>query len=123
MNTLELEGEPAGIKVNTVAPLAVTRLTEALVPEEMKGKLRPEAVAPLVLYLCSEQCTESGLILNAGMGHYGRVAVVDGPGMTLADGDRVATPEDIHRNWAKIEAIEGGREYHDANAALGGMLG
>jgi putative sterol carrier protein len=122
MNTLELEGEPAGIKVNTVAPLAVTRLTEALVPEEMKGKLKPEAVAPLVLYLCSEECPVSGGVYSAGMGHFGRAAILTGPGVTLGEGDRLATPEEIAVNWKKIVSLAGGQEYRDANAALGDML-
>jgi len=122
MNTLKLEGEKSGIKVNTVAPLAVTRLTEELLPDEMRGALKPEAVAPLVIYLCSEKCLDSGLILNAGMGRYSRAAVVGGLGARLADGGRAATPEDIRRNWAKIHSIEAAQEYPDANAALGGML-
>jgi NAD(P)-dependent dehydrogenase (short-subunit alcohol dehydrogenase family)/acyl dehydratase/putative sterol carrier protein len=122
MNTLKLEGEKHGVKVNTVAPIAVTRLTEGLVPEEMRGRLRPEAVAPLVIYLCSEQCAESGLILNAGMGHFSRVAIVEGPGVTIGDGTTEVTPEEIHRNWGAIQAVEDAREYKDAMAALAGML-
>jgi NAD(P)-dependent dehydrogenase (short-subunit alcohol dehydrogenase family) len=123
MNTLKLEGEKSGIKVNTVAPLAATRLTEAVLPEEMKGKLRPEAVAPLVIVLCSEKCKASGLILNAGMGHYSRAAVVEGRGVRLGEADGGVTPEDVQRNWAMIHSIDGAQEYGDANAALGGVLG
>jgi putative sterol carrier protein len=32
------------------------------------------------------------------------------------------TVGDVHRNWASIENLEGAQEYHDANAALMGML-
>jgi putative sterol carrier protein len=122
MNTLKLEGERYGIKVNTVAPLALTRLTEGLMPEEMKGRLKPEAVAPLVMVLCSEQCAQTGAVYSAGMGHYGRAAILTGPGATLAQGDRLPTPEDIVANWGKIVSLAGAQEYADANAALGGML-
>jgi NAD(P)-dependent dehydrogenase (short-subunit alcohol dehydrogenase family) len=66
MNTLKLEGEKYGVKVNTVAPLATTRLTEDVFPPEVQEQLKPEFVVPLVLYLCSDKCTDSGLILNAG---------------------------------------------------------
>jgi NAD(P)-dependent dehydrogenase (short-subunit alcohol dehydrogenase family) len=122
MNTLKLEGEKHGVKVNTVAPIAVTRLTEGLVPEEMRGRLRPEAVAPLVIYLCSEQCPVSGAIYSAGMGHFGRVAILTGAGIDLGEAERPAAPEDIAASWKKIVSLEGAQEYRDANAALGGLL-
>jgi putative sterol carrier protein len=91
-------------------------------PEEMKGRLKAEAVAPLVMVLCSEQCTQTGAVYSAGMGHYGRAAILTGPGVTLAQGDRLPTPEEILANWEKIVSLAGAQEYADANAALGGML-
>jgi putative sterol carrier protein len=122
MNSLKLEGAKYDIKVNTVAPLAKTRLTEDVLPPEVAERLRPEYVAPLVLYLCSEQCTDSGLILNAGMGHYGRAAVVSAPGVMLGEGEQVPDVGDIHRNWTRIDDLNGAREYPDANTALMAML-
>jgi putative sterol carrier protein len=121
MNSLKLEGAKYGIKVNTVAPLAATRLTLDVLPPEFIDQLKPEFVAPLVLYLCSGQCTDSGLILNAGMGHYSRAAIVSAPGVTLGDGK---TPDlgEIHRSWAKIDSLRGTKEYAEANAALMDML-
>jgi putative sterol carrier protein len=122
MNTLKLEGAKYDIKVNTVAPLAATRLTEDVLPPDLADKLKPEFVAPLVLYLCSEGCTDSGLILNAGMGFYSRAAVVSGPGLLLGDGEQIPELGDIHKHWSKIENLQGAQEYPDANTALMAML-
>jgi len=47
MNSLKLEGKKYDIKCNTVAPLAHTRLTEDLLPPDLKDRLDPEFVAPL----------------------------------------------------------------------------
>jgi putative sterol carrier protein len=122
MNTLKLEGAKYNIKVNTVAPLAATRLTEDVLPPDFATQLQPEFVAPLVLYLCSEQCTDSGLILNAGMGFYSRAAVVSAPGVLLSEGEKFPEMGAIHQNWTRIDSLIGAREYHDANAALMDLL-
>ena len=122
MNTLKLEGKKYDIKVNTVAPIAATRLTQDILGPDLSEKLKPEFVAPLVLYLCSESCTDSGLTLNVGGGFFSRAAVVSGPGVLLGDGQEVPTLEEIHKNWAQINALEGGQEYRDANAALMAMM-
>ena len=118
MNTLKLEGEKYNIKVNTVAPLATTRLTEDVLPPDLTGKLDPELVTPLVLYLCSENCPVSGGIFNAGMGFFSRAAVVSGPGTRLGEPGEVPTPEAIAANWEKIISLQDAKEFDNANAAL-----
>jgi NAD(P)-dependent dehydrogenase (short-subunit alcohol dehydrogenase family)/acyl dehydratase/putative sterol carrier protein len=122
MNSLKIEGARYGIQVNTVAPLATTRLTEDVLPPDLAAKLKPEFVTPLVLYLCSEQCPVSGGIYNAGMGHFGRAAVVSGHGVYLGDGDRMPTPEAVAAHWQQILSLQGAEPYDDANAALMAML-
>ena len=72
MNVLSLEGEPKGIRVNTLAPGAITRMTENLQDPNRKGT--PEQVSPAVLYLCSEDAPQ-GLILQAADGRFSTISV------------------------------------------------
>ena len=122
MNTLKLEGEKHNIKVNTVAPIAGTRLTEDVLPPDLFEKLTPEFVAPLVLYLCSERCPVNGAIYNAGMGYFNRVAFLTGPGAVIGDGKEVPTPEAVAANMDKIKSLDGAEEFPNATAAFGPML-
>ena len=80
MNVLALEGESKGIKVNTLAPGAITRLTESLADTNRRG--RPEQVSPAVLYLCSEKAPQ-GIILQAADGRFSRIRVNVGEAIDL----------------------------------------
>jgi putative sterol carrier protein len=122
MNTLKLEGEKHDIKVNTVVPIAGTRLTEGVLPPEVFERLKPEFVAPMVLYLCSEGCEENGMIFNAGTGFFNRAAIVTGPGMLVGDGKTVPTLEEIHKNWEPINSLSNAKEHVNAVAAYGPIL-
>jgi len=122
MNTVKLEGEKYNIRVNSVAPIAATRLTEDLLPPEAFEKLKPEFVAPLVLYLCSEGCAENGMVFNAGMGYFNRAGVISGKGAVLGDGKTPPTAEEIARHWDDINSLEGAKEYYNATTALGAMM-
>jgi 3-hydroxy-3-methylglutaryl CoA synthase/NAD(P)-dependent dehydrogenase (short-subunit alcohol dehydrogenase family)/putative sterol carrier protein len=122
MNTLKLEGDKYNIKVNCIAPVATTRLTDDILPPDLQDKLLPDFVAPMVLYLSSDQCEETGMIFNAGMGCFNRAAVVSGPGTVIGGGDAPPSPEEIHRHWEEIENMSGAAEFYNATAALGDML-
>jgi 3-hydroxy-3-methylglutaryl CoA synthase/NAD(P)-dependent dehydrogenase (short-subunit alcohol dehydrogenase family)/putative sterol carrier protein len=122
MNTLKLEGEKHNIKVNTVAPIAATRLTEDVLPPDLFEKLKPEFVTPLILVLCSEGCKDNGQVFNAGFGYFNKAAVVSGPGITLGAGKTIPSVEDIHQNWPAINNLEGAKEFASATSALGAMF-
>ena len=122
MNTLKLEGEKHGIKVNALAPIAATRLTEELLPPDLSEKMKPDFVAPLVLLLCSEECRVSGRVYSAGMGYYSRVGLVTGQGTVIGDGKQIPSPELVERHINDICSLAGAVEHFDATTALGAML-
>ncbi|RPJ16585.1 MAG: SDR family NAD(P)-dependent oxidoreductase [Desulfobacteraceae bacterium] len=123
MNALKLEGEKYNIKINTVAPVAASRLTEDVMPPDFLEKLKPEFVAPIVLFLCSEKCPVSGNIYNAGMSCFNRAAVVTGPGAALGGQDKPETLEGIIANLDKIKSLKSGKEYFQLNDQIGDVLG
>lgn len=121
MNVLKLEGAKYNIKVNTIAPLAASRMTENLMPPEMLSKLGPELVSPIVGYLCSEDCQESGGIYTVGGGHYGRIAVMEGKGCAIKSD--VVTIDDIKDNFEAINSLEDATYYPTLNDETGSFIG
>jgi 3-hydroxy-3-methylglutaryl CoA synthase/NAD(P)-dependent dehydrogenase (short-subunit alcohol dehydrogenase family)/putative sterol carrier protein len=122
MNTLKLEGMKHNIHINTIAPIAVSRLTEDVMPPDLFERSKLEFVVPLVIVLCSEACQESGSIFNCGMGYVNRAAVLTGPAVQLGDQNHPPTPELIHENWGKINSLDGAREYKEANSAVFALI-
>jgi hypothetical protein len=91
-------------------------------PNAAKQKAMPEMVSPLVLYLCSDVCQDTGLIFNAGGGFYNRAALVSGKGISLARNGSLPTVEDIHENWSEITEV-GDQMFRDVKGAILYMMG
>ena len=106
MNVSKLEGAKYNVMVNIIAPIAATRMTMNLMSEDRLASTRPELVAPAVTYLASPQCTESGIIIEAGGGAFNRCSFVKSPGVTF---DPAETPDAdwFEGRWAAITDLTG----------------
>ncbi len=112
MNTLKIEGQKDNIKVNSLAPVAATRMTENLMPPEMLEVLQPEYVTPGVLVLVHEDAP-TGEILCAGAGVFAKAQLVESQGLYLGRED--LTPEKVKEAWDKISDFTNAEPFFMGN--------
>lgn len=98
MNSMKIEGAKNNIHTNSIAPVAATRMTENLMPEEVLEKLGPELVTPAAIFLVSEDAP-NGVILQAQGGQYSLATVVENNGLNLGVD---ATADDVAANYEAI---------------------
>lgn len=131
MNVLHLEGAKYNIRVNSLAPVAATRMTENLMPPAALDLLTPEAVSAGLVYLVSEDAP-SRVVLAAGAGGFAASKIYETDGIYLPPDQQ--TPENIAANidaildtGAQKEFQQGGEQgvkfLGKAAAALGVKLG
>jgi 3-hydroxyacyl-CoA dehydrogenase/3a,7a,12a-trihydroxy-5b-cholest-24-enoyl-CoA hydratase len=104
-NTLAVEGRKRNVFVNTIAPIAGSRLTETILPKEITDALRPEYVSPLVLWLCHEDCDENGGLFEVGGGYFGKLRWERSAGKMYRVG-RAISAEDVKSAWKAITGFE-----------------
>jgi len=99
MQTLAIEGAKHGIRVNSLAPTAATRMTADLMPEAVLAALRPEAVVPAMLVLVAEDAP-TRTVLCAGAGH------VEAAHITLTQGTWIGLDGDApERLQAQLQHV------------------
>lgn len=98
MNSLKIEGAKNNIHTNTIAPVAATRMTENLMPEEVLDKLGPELVTPAAIFLVSESAP-NGVILQAQGGKFSLAGIFENEGVNIGVD---ATVDDIAENYEAI---------------------
>lgn len=117
MNALKHEGTKYNINVNTVAPMALTRMTVDIMSEKIKPLVKPEFVTPLVAWFCAEENTTTGDTVEAGAGYYAKVQIVEGAGTVLGGGE-VPSPEDIQASYDTITDMSQAQPYASANDVM-----
>jgi NAD(P)-dependent dehydrogenase (short-subunit alcohol dehydrogenase family) len=95
--SLAVAGTRRGIKVNLIAPAAMTRMAG---PGGGPTEMTPELVAPMVAYLAHEDCPVSGEMYAAGAGRFARMFIATTPGYVHPGPS--ASIEDIAEHWTAI---------------------
>ncbi|MEM6818497.1 MAG: SDR family oxidoreductase [Pseudomonadota bacterium] len=112
MNTLHLEGMKYNIHVNTLAPVAATRMTEDLMGEDVLAALKPELVTPAVIFMCSKDAG-SRQIIAAGAGGFARAAIIESEGILLTGDD--VTAENLAAQWDEASDLSTARELQQGS--------
>lgn len=95
-NALSAEGQPLGIHVNAVAPVAATRIFRRTT---RSGEMTAASVAPAVVFLASRDCRWTGQTLVAQDGTF---AVDTMHRSDVEDLGRGARPEDVQQYLDKV---------------------
>jgi len=108
-NTLAKEGAKQNILVNTIAPIAGSRMTETVLPPDLIAALKPEYVSPLVQYLVHESNKQTGGIYEVGAGWVSRVRLERSRGVFFdLPAFRI---EDVAARMKDIEDFTSGTTY------------
>ena len=109
-NVLAVEGAKYNIKVNAIAPIAKTRMTEDLLGP-IADKLQPELVTPVVTCLVHQDCPVTGEIYTIGGGRVARVFIGVTPGIM----DPELTAETVRDRFDEIRNLDGYEVPANAN--------
>lgn len=108
MNTLYLEGEKYGIRINCLSPTAATRMTEDIIPDpKILELMTPESVTAGLIALVAKD-SPNRLILCAGAGGFAQAKVVETEGVYLAPDQQ--TGENV---LASLDAIGDGSNQQE----------
>ena len=108
-----LDGEPHGIRANTVLPFGFSRMVTSTVGDHEQSveettflnAIDPELVVPLVVFLASRSCGVTHHNYSAGAGCYSRVFVGRSSGWVAEPGSH-PTADDIDSHFVEISATE-----------------
>lgn len=104
MQTLAIEGEKYGIKVNCLAPTAATAMTQGVLSENQLKLLDPALVSPGLLALVGEHAPTRS-ILCAGAGHFETANITLTQGRYI--GGAADAGEQVIQHWDEISSRVG----------------
>jgi NAD(P)-dependent dehydrogenase (short-subunit alcohol dehydrogenase family) len=117
--TLQLEGAKYNIKINTLSPVAGTRMTQDLFPEEAFKLFDPVNVVPAALFLVSEDAPTNAIV-GAGAGGFHSAWVMMNDAVWLPEDDR--TVEGFAARWGDISAQKNLRAPQSGSEQSGAIL-
>jgi NAD(P)-dependent dehydrogenase (short-subunit alcohol dehydrogenase family) len=108
MNTLCIEGEKYGIKVNCLSPTARTAMTEDLIEDKrVLEMMTVDSVTTGLLALVAKE-SPNRAILGCGAGGYARAVIKETDGIYLSPEEQ--TPENILAKWDELEDESNSKE-------------
>lgn len=107
--TLAIEGARSGIKVNAIAPVATSALTESVFTPELHAALPQAAVAPFALALVHQDCPENGSLIEVGGGWAAKFRWERSAGRRFAEGERDVG--NILAHWDDIARFDEKSDY------------
>ena len=99
MQTLAIEGEKYGVRVNCLAPSAATQMTQGILSEASLAALKPGLVSPALLALVSDDAPTRAIVC-AGGGHFACASVTLSQGLQLGGSDDAG--ERVIAHWEEI---------------------
>jgi NAD(P)-dependent dehydrogenase (short-subunit alcohol dehydrogenase family) len=101
--TASIELQKYGVRVNAVAPVAKTRLTEALPMFEHVNSMRAEHVAPAYVFLASDASRDvTGVVLSAAGGRLSVFRLLETQGALKEEDEGIWSVEEIAEHWSTI---------------------
>ncbi|QOL26047.1 SDR family oxidoreductase [Thalassotalea sp. LPB0316] len=99
--TLALEGARKNIHVNVIAPIAGSRLTETIWPDEVLRATSPDYVVPLVIKLSSDDNSETGGVFEVGASWFAKIRIERTRGYAFGVEHNISA-EDVASKWEQI---------------------
>jgi NAD(P)-dependent dehydrogenase (short-subunit alcohol dehydrogenase family) len=101
--TASIELQKYGVRVNAVAPIAKTRLTDGLPMFQQVESMRPEHIAPAHVFLASDLSREvTGVILSVAGGRLSVFRLLETLGALKEDEGGLWSAEEIAEHWSTI---------------------